>query len=132
MRQERGHLIVMSVRILSEVFEKSETEGNARLVLIALADCASDDGACWPSIKKIGKMSNVAEQTVKKYIRAFKHIGLIVSVDRFDARGRQTSNIYHLKTEKLGSDKLTKKILHASIPKSKKRDGVGVNPFTGW
>lgn len=122
----------MSVRILSEVFEKSETSGNARLVLIALADCASDDGACWPSIRKIGKMSNVAEQTVKKYIRAFKHIGLIESVERFDPRGRRTSNIYHLKTDKLGRDKLNKEILYSSIPKSKKHDGVGVNPFTGW
>lgn len=132
MRQQRGLFIVMSVRILSEVFEKSETSGNARLVLIALADCASDDGACWPSIRRIAKMSKVSEQTAKKYLRAFELIGLIEIEERFDRKGRRTSNIYNINTEQLGADKLSKKILYSVIPKSKKHDGVGVNPFTVW
>jgi len=132
MRQQRGLFIVMSVRILSEVFEKSETSGNARLVLIALADCASDDGACWPSIKRIAKMSKVSEQTAKKYLHAFEAIGLIEIEERFDRKGRRTSNIYNINIEQLGADKLSKKILYSVIPKSKKHDGVGVNPFTVW
>lgn len=132
MRQQRGLFIVMSVRILSEVFEKSETSGNARLVLIALADCASDDGACWPSIKRIAKMSKVSEQTARKYLHAFEVIGLIEVEERFDRKGRRTSNIYNINIEQLGADKLSKKILYSVIPKSKKHDGVGVNPFTVW
>lgn len=132
MRQQRGLFIVMSVRILSEVFEKSETSGNARLVLIALADCASDDGACWPSIKRIAKMSKVSEQTARKYLHAFEVIGLIEVEERFDRKGRRTSNIYNINIEQLGADKLNKKILYSVIPKSKKHDGVGVNPFTVW
>ena len=132
MRQKRGRFIVMSVRILSEVFEKSETSGNARLVLIALADCASDDGACWPSLRKIVKMSKVSEETVRKYLHAFEAIGLVKVEERFDGRGRRTSNIYYIKTEKFGSDKLDKKTLYSVIPKSKKHDGVGMNPFIGW
>lgn len=132
MRQKRGRFIVMSVRILSEVFEKSETSGNARLVLIALADCASDDGACWPSIRRIAKMSKVSEQTAKKYLRAFELIGLIEIEERFDRKGRRTSNIYNINTEQLGADKLSKKILYSVIPESKKHDWVVVNPFTVW
>jgi hypothetical protein len=122
----------MSVRILSEIFEKSETTGNARLVLIVLADCASDEGACWPSLKKISQMSKVSQETVRKYLRAFEAIGLIEVEERFDAKGRRTSNIYTIKTEMLGCDELDKDVLNSVIPKSKKRDGVGMNPFMGW
>lgn len=122
----------MSVRILSEVFEKSETTGNARLVLIVLADCASDEGTCWPSLRKIVQMSKVSEETVRKYLRAFEAIGLIEVEERFDAKGRRTSNIYTIKTEMLGCDELDKDVLNSVIPKSKKRDGVGMNPFIGW
>lgn len=122
----------MSVRILSEVFEKSETTGNARLVLIVLADCASDEGACWPSLRKIVQMSKVSEETVRKYLRAFEAIGLIEVEERFDAKGRRTSNVYTIKTEMLGCDELDKDVLNSVIPKSKKRDGVGMNPFIWW
>ena len=122
----------MSVRILSEIFEKSETTGNARLVLIGLADCASDEGACWPSLKKISRMSKVSQETVRKYLRAFEAIGLIEVEERFDAKGRRTSNVYTIKTEMLGCDELDKDVLNSVIPKSKKRDGVGMNPFIGW
>lgn len=132
MRQKRGRFIVMSVRILSEVFEKSETSGNARLVLIALADCASDEGSCWPSLRKISKMSKVSSETARKYLHAFEAIGLLDVEERFDRKGRRTSNIYNINTDKLGSDKLSKNILHSVIPKSKKHDGVGMNPFTVW
>lgn len=122
----------MSVKILSEVFEKSQTVGNARLVLIALADCSSEDGACWPSLKKLKKMSNTSEETVRKYLHAFEAIGLIKSEERFDKRGRRTSNVYYLQTNLLGCDFLDKQTLHSVIPNSKKRTWDGMNQSTGW
>lgn len=132
MRQKRGRFIVMSVKVLSEVFDKSRTVGNARLILLALADCASEDGACWPSLNKLKKKAGVSKETVRKYLHAFEAINLIELEDRFDERGRRTSNIYKINLEKLGDDSLSRKILNSVIPKSKRREGVGMNPFTVW
>lgn len=77
-------------------------------------------------------MSKVSQETVRKYLHAFEAIGLIEVEERFDAKGRRTSNVYTIKTEMLGCDELDKDVLNSVIPKSKKRDGVGMNPFIGW
>ena len=130
----------MSVKVLSEVFDKSLTSGNARLVLLALADCASEDGACWPSLRKLKKKSGVSEETVRKYLHAFEAIGLISSEERYDVGGRRTSNVYTINLEMLGRDSPEHKTLYSVIPKSKRRGrgryepvqrGVGMNMFIG-
>jgi predicted transcriptional regulator len=122
----------MSVKIMSSVFEQSRTEGNARLILLALADCASEDGSCWPSIKKLCNRANISEPTAKKYLRAFVNIGLIDVDVREDHNGRQTSNIYKINLEVLGNDEITEEILQRSMPESRKRKWEGVTGVSGW
>jgi hypothetical protein len=122
--------LFMSFHVVSEVLKNSATKGEARLVLIALADCSNDEGVSWPSIRKICQKANISEQTAKKYLHAFEEIGLLSIEPRYDHIGRRTSNIYALNLDRLGFDELDKNLLYSVIPKSKKREGVGVNWFT--
>jgi len=111
----------MSVKIMSTVFDKSKTEGNARLVLLALADCANDEGTCWPSISTISSMANINQQTTRKYLWAMESIGLITAEDRKDKIGRRTSNLYKINLGKLGEDVITKEVLRGQLYKSQIR-----------
>jgi hypothetical protein len=122
-------LFSMSVKIMSDVFENSKTEGNARLVLLCLADCANDEGVCWPSIKTLSRKANISEETTRKFLHVFEKIGLVESEERFNPLGRRTSNTYKINLEKIGDDKLTKDVIYLAIPKSKQRTGDGMNQF---
>ena len=64
----------MSVRIMSLAWELplSPTE---KLVILALADCANDEGECWPSIATIARKSNLGERSVQRSIQALKDAG---------------------------------------------------------
>lgn len=119
----------MSVKMMHNVFEKSLTTGNARLVLLALADACSDEGVCFPSIKTIARKANVSEETTRKFLHAFEKIGLVESEERFAENGRRTSNTYTLVVDKIGEDNITKSVVYSAIPKSKHRKGDGMNQF---
>ncbi len=119
----------MSVRIMSEVFENSKTQGNARLVLLSLADTCSDEGVCYPSIKTIAKKANISEETTRKFLHVFEKMGLVESEERFSSVGRRTSNTYKLNLSKVGDDELTKDVIYLAIPKSKHRTSDGMNQF---
>ena len=120
----------MSVKIMSEVFERSKTQGNARLILLSLADTCSDEGVCYPSIKKLAKKANISEETTRKFLHAFEKMGLVETEERFNPFGRRTSNTYKIKLDKIGDDELTKDVIYLAIPKSKHRTSDGMNQFT--
>jgi hypothetical protein len=48
-----------------------------KLVLLALADCANDEGLAWPSIATIRRKANVGERTVQRSIRSMEKMGLL-------------------------------------------------------
>ena len=116
----------MSVRIMSEVFERSKTQGNARLVLLSLADSCNDDASCWPSIRKIAEKANISEPITKKYLNALIQIGVITRDEREDFSGRQTSNLYTINIEKIGDDEITQDIIHQVTPPSRLKTFKGV------
>lgn len=98
----------MSLRLMSAVFEKSKTKGNARLVLLALADACGDQGDCWPSVRSIAKKANVSPIIARKYINALVDVGVLIKEHSGDMSGRQTSNTYTLVEEKIGEDFISK------------------------
>ena len=116
----------MSVRIMSEVFERSKTQGNARLVLLSLADSCNDDASCWPSIRKIAEKANISEPITKKYLNALIQIGVITRDEREDFSGRQTSNLYTINIEKIGDDEITQDVIHQVTPPSRLKTFKGV------
>jgi len=116
----------MSVRIMSEVFERSKTQGNARLVLLSLADSCNDDASCWPSIRKIAEKANISEPITKKYLNALIQIGVITRDEREDFSGRQTSNLYTINVEKIGDDEIPKSVLQQVVSPSRVKSVEGV------
>lgn len=116
----------MSVRIMSEVFERSKTQGNARLVLLSLADSCNDDASCWPSIRKIAEKANISEPITKKYLNALIQIGVITRDEREDFSGRQTSNLYTIIVDRIGDDEIPKFVLQQVVSPSRVKSVEGV------
>lgn len=78
----------MSVRVMNLVFEGAKgITGNDRVVLLALADCAHDDGAgAYPSKKVLGeKCGDLAERTVYDCLTRLEKCG---AIERVGKRGR--------------------------------------------
>lgn len=64
----------MSIRVMSSVWELS-LSSTEKLVLLALADCANDEGECWPSIATIGRKAGIGERSVQRSIQSLKDAG---------------------------------------------------------
>lgn len=121
----------MSVRIMSEVFERSKTQGNARLVLLSLADSCNDDASCWPSIRKIAEKANISEPITKKYLNALIEVGVVTRDEREDHFGRQTSNLYTIIVDKIGSDEISRDVIQQVIAPSRIKSVEGVTRVSG-
>jgi hypothetical protein len=111
---------------MSEVFERSKTQGNARLVLLSLADSCNDDAGCWPSIRKIAEKANISEPITKKYLNALIQIGVITRDEREDFSGRQTSNLYTINVDRIGDDEIPKSVLQQVVSPSRVKSVEGV------
>lgn len=88
----------MSVRVISWVWEQSLAEGTDRLVLLAIADCAADDGGnAWPSISTLAGKARVSARTVQRSVKALQLLGEI----EIDANaGRHGTNMYRIRMDR--------------------------------
>ena len=86
----------MSIKAINEAF-KSNLNGNIKLVLLALADCADDNLQCFPSYNHISKKASISISTAKRIIKKLEQIGVLKKQHRFKkGKKQQTSNIYTL------------------------------------
>lgn len=123
----------MSISIMTKVFKESKTKGSARLVLLSLADNASDEGYCWPEISTIARRANVTVNTARTVMHCFAKIGLVRIEGRRTKDGsRQTSNGYHIVTEKIGDDFISSELVHEmsspSVRKQREEYRKKLNP----
>jgi len=81
----------MSIKVMTEVWEKSIHKGTYLLLLLSLADHASDDGVCWPSIARLARRIRLQERQVKRLIG-----DLVGSGELYYLRnvGRGNTNLY--------------------------------------
>ncbi len=77
---------------MSWVWAHSAAEGIERLVLLAIADQAGDDGGqAWPSVQRLAAKARVSVRTVQRAIRALQARGeLAVQVNA----GMRGANLY--------------------------------------
>lgn len=80
----------MSVHISSQVWALDMQSGR-KLVLLALADMANDEGICWPSISSLRKRTGMSERAVQLHLRELQAAGLLGREERY-----KQSTIYHL------------------------------------
>ena len=67
----------------------------AKLVLIALADRAGDDGTCYPSLQTVSEDCGTSISTVQRKLKLLEEMGLLTKINR-SKDGMKTSNLYRL------------------------------------
>lgn len=68
----------------------------AKFVLTVLADYASNDWSCYPSVAKIAQITELGESTVRKSLALLVERGLIKVFGRYRKDGSQRSSRYQL------------------------------------
>lgn len=85
----------MGVRALAWAF-RSQRPPFERLVLLALADFADDEGACWPGVGTLMERTGMSRRGVQEALARLEADGLVAMRERRVPNGRQTSNVYVL------------------------------------
>lgn len=79
----------MSVKAMAEVWENSEATGNARLVLLAIADHVNpSNGIAWPSIRRLSEYCKLDRSNVIRNINALIEMG---ELSKESGEGRQNT-----------------------------------------
>jgi hypothetical protein len=78
----------MSNKALDYVFTHSKTKGSARVLMLAIADMANDDGECWPGKARLEKKVNVTLRNVIKLIQECERLGELAVTERPDTTNR--------------------------------------------
>jgi hypothetical protein len=74
------------------VWTHSKTTGSDRLVLLAIADHADDEGRAWPSIGTIAEMANISHRQCQRIIRRLQLEYAELSID--EGHGRSNTHVY--------------------------------------
>ena len=80
---------------MSWTFEQSPTEGSERLVLLALADNANDEGVCWPSLNTIARKCSLERRSVIRLVAQLVDKGLLTVQRRWEGITNLT-NLYRI------------------------------------
>ena len=62
---------------MTNVWERSDINPTQKLILLALADWANDEGLCWPSIDRLCKKSGLKRRSVQMAIHAMEEQGIL-------------------------------------------------------
>lgn len=82
---------LLSIKIMSRVWECGPEKQADRFVLLAIADYANDDGECWPSIAGICRKTCMSERGVQVIIRRLEAQGWL-HIET--GKGRRNCNLY--------------------------------------
>jgi len=85
----------MSMELMVKAMKTKVGNPLRKLVLIKLADNASDQGECWPSYQHIADQCEIGRSTVKLHIRELEKAGLLRREYRRKGELNQ-SNVFHL------------------------------------
>ena len=67
--------------------------GNARVLMLALADFANEEGYCWPGVTRLAAMMRVSNRTVQRLIVQCQEAGELKVKRRV---GRHHTNLYQI------------------------------------
>jgi len=111
----------MSMELMVKAMKTKVGNPLRKLVLIKLADNASDQGECWPSYQHIADQCEIDRSTVRKHIKQLEAQGLLRIENRDGPKGNST-NLYFLTLGGVGRN---------SIPVGPESTGVGPQPTGG-
>jgi DNA-binding transcriptional ArsR family regulator len=91
----------MSMELMVKAMKTKVGNPLRKLVLVKLADNASDQGECWPSYQHIADQCEIDRSTVRRHIKALEAQGLLRVENREGPKGN-SSNLYHLRLGRVG------------------------------
>lgn len=94
----------MSFKVTNWVWARSESRNGARLVMLALADRADDNGCAWPSIDDLAERTKLSPRAVQKGITSLVELG---ELEVENGGGRHRSNRYRITPKPRTSDGVT-------------------------
>jgi len=109
----------MSIKLMSEVFNVQGISHAQKLLLLALADAANDEGVCWPSIHRLASKAMVEERSVTRMLAELELRGFVVRELR---SGRST--MYTVIPPTGGSPRIIKEPQEKPKGTVKRPDGV--------
>lgn len=111
----------MSMDLMVKAMKTKVGNPLRKLVLVKLADNASDQGECWPSYQHIADQCEIDRSTVRKHIKQLEAQGFLRIENRDGPKGN-SSNLYCLRLQGVGQD---------STPVGPESTGVGHQPTGG-
>ena len=90
----------MSIRIMAAVFESKTLGPTERLVMLALADHADDDGKCYPSVLRLCERTGLSERAVQTNVKKLIEAGYL-SVHFGGGKGH--ANLYFISANPAGN-----------------------------
>ncbi|MFK0086397.1 helix-turn-helix domain-containing protein [Pseudomonas sp. NPDC090755] len=109
----------MSMELMVKAMKIKVGNPLRKLVLVKLADNASDQGECWPSYQHIAAQCEIDRSTVRKHIKQLEAQGLLRIENREGPKGNST-NLYFLTLSGVGRN---------STPVGPESTGVGPQPI---
>jgi hypothetical protein len=88
----------VSVRIMSAVWQYGPADSMDRLVLLAIADNANDDGVAWPAVRRLADKCCIGERGMRYRLRKLEEEGWIVTGA---GEGMSGTNRYTIRPERL-------------------------------
>lgn len=86
----------MSIAALNWAWTQECPNATSKLVLLALADKANEDGECWPGMDTVARMAGVSSRQVSTHLARLEEAGLIVRKRRRSALGHLGRYVFHL------------------------------------
>lgn len=86
----------MSFKLAGRAWEVGEVSVSQKLVLLALADTASDDGQCWPGRKCLAKKCGMTLRTLDNNLDSLIERGLLKKTLRKRKNGSYRSSLYQI------------------------------------
>lgn len=86
----------MSIAALDWAWNQDCPNATSKLILIALADKANDDGECWPGMEHVARMVGISTRQVSSHLQRLESEGILTRKRRRSGIGRLGSYVFHL------------------------------------
>lgn len=112
----------MSISLMTDVW-KLTLQAPRKMVLLALADNANDDGTdCWPSVGKLVEKCSMSERAVQGHLAALEEDGYIKRHERLGRSNKFTIHVDRIRLEILQKVKVLADTPAESAPPAKVTD----------
>lgn len=86
----------MSVEAITWANKQRAGSSGAKLVLLALANYADEQGRCWPSYRTLADVTEMSADSISRHVATLESRSLCAREARFDDNGRRMSNVIRL------------------------------------